>query len=208
MTEQDMLDAQTCLLIDALRLYQRSNTVYQGVDIDTLCEQLNMGDIALKNMSKPLATYHLAYSYVDAEGTVKQGLDWECEAENLEQAVEKLIKVIEVPGSYNRLIDCVPLGNAAAESELLPPLIRQDDEDGYQLIKTPEANQVYISVGNIDVKVNQTDEGVVVDLFDRCEGLEPLASTYAFFSEASYREIHGDDELSASDSVSPSTNMG
>lgn len=45
---------------------------------------------------------------------------------------------------------------------------------------------VWIRVDNISVWVHRTDEGVVVDLWSRAGEMadEPLATTYAFFSQA------------------------
>lgn len=50
----------------------------------------------------------------------------------------------------------------------------------YELV----GESTWITVKNLSVYVKKTDEGVVVDIFNKGEEAdEPLASTYAFFNE-------------------------
>ena len=56
---------------------------------------------------------------------------------------------------------------------------------GEDYVLPKDQTGVWIRVDNISVWVHRSDEGVVVDLWPhQGEMDEPLASTYAFFSEA------------------------
>lgn len=49
----------------------------------------------------------------------------------------------------------------------------------------PEPHTLEMLIGKFDVRIHHTDEGIVVDLWDReCNADAPLASTYAFDSDA------------------------
>lgn len=62
------------------------------------------------------------------------------------------------------------------------PLIEHANGE-YSLRK--EHRSVWVTIGNISVYLQRTDEGVVVDLFPAGHEMEePLASTYAHFAEA------------------------
>lgn len=62
--------------------------------------------------------------------------------------------------------------------------VKLDPEDFHVLDSKPQ-DTTWITVGNISVYLKHEDEGVVVDLYaEGAEDRNSLASTYAFFQEA------------------------
>lgn len=51
-------------------------------------------------------------------------------------------------------------------------------------IAEPGGDRLYLKIAPFDVKLQRTDEGLVVDIFAEEAGLEPIASTYVFTDEA------------------------
>lgn len=186
-------DKQASLIIEALRFYQEEGmgTWTQGVDIDDLCEKLNVGDIVLVDKVKPLQSYHLVYSYVDPYGEVVRDCHWTCEAEDLNHAVEQLISVAE-GSNGNGVLSVKPIGQQYQET--IPPLIREGEE-GYHLIQSDGSDCAYVRVCNIDVKISPTDEGVSVELFNCHAGLDPVWKKFSSFSECTIGKTEDDNVL-------------
>lgn len=61
-------------------------------------------------------------------------------------------------------------------------MLIHDEENDYTL--PLEEDACWITVNNLSVYIKRTDEGVVIDIYElNDENNEPIASTYAFFSE-------------------------
>jgi hypothetical protein len=147
----------------------------------------------------PKQTFVIEFSTISADGSLTEGRTFECEASSAEEALEHLFSVVE-SGPASETVLHVSFKQGPAPEHVA---IRDGDEDALRLIATEErGDRVYVRVGNVDVKVQQTDEGVVVDLFDRHGTLDPLASTYLHFTEALPEE-----DLLSESSVSPSPSM-
>ncbi len=151
------------------------------------------------NRHVPKQTFVIEFSTISADGSLTEGRTFECEASSAEEALEHLFSIVE-SGSASDTVLHVSFKQGPAPEQVT---IRDGDEDALRLIATEErGDRVYVRVGNVDVKVQQTAEGVVVDLFDRHGTLDPLASTYLHYTEALPEE-----DLLSESSVSPSPSM-
>lgn len=65
------------------------------------------------------------------------------------------------------------------------PSIEQKNEYEYVVQGLPRNESVWLQVGNFDVQLKRTDEGIVVEIFDFHDDQreESMASTYAYDSE-------------------------
>ena len=66
-------------------------------------------------------------------------------------------------------------------------ILKHISENDYELQTQPNGNHTscWITVKNLSLYINQTDEGVVVDIYPLNHEMDnPIASTYAFFNEA------------------------
>ena len=84
--------------------------------------------------------------------------------------------------------NCLREATTVAQSRAagLPPAPAPVRAARFEIENEPEENpdRVYVLVdGLFDVKIVRTDEGIVVDVYPK-EGIEPIASTYAFDSDA------------------------
>ncbi|GAB0154659.1 hypothetical protein [Marinobacterium sp. BA1] len=147
----------------------------------------------------PKQTFVIEFSTISADGALKEGRTFECEASSAEEALQHLFSVVE-SGPASETVLTLSFKQGPAPEHVA---IRDGELDALRLIPSEDlGDQVYLRVGNVDVKVQQTDEGVVVDLFDRHGTLEPLASTYLHFTEAL-----PEDDLLSENSVSPLPSM-
>jgi len=65
-------------------------------------------------------------------------------------------------------------------------ILKHIAENDYELQSQPNGyHTCWITVKNLSVYINETDEGIVVDIYPLNHEIEnPIASTYAFFNEA------------------------
>lgn len=73
-------------------------------------------------------------------------------------------------------------------SGIIQPLENGEENE---FVLSPEARGAWVDVDNLTVHIIRTDEGVVVDIHPNPmkEEIEPIASTYAFFNEATEENV-------------------
>lgn len=144
----------------------------------------NIAEVSTEYMMEaPVSDYTLQYTAIDDEGNMEEGA-FSCEAGSPKHALEQVIENIEGTVQAPTMTKLV---RVAFEDGVPMPvsLLHECDADGYRLICTPQNDQAYIRAGNMDVRVKQTDEGVVVDFFDAYEGgLDPFQSTWVTWNDA------------------------
>ena len=106
------LDAKRVLIIEALRHYKKEFNGEVAAQLSKICKELKSGDLILTDCV--LKDFHLVYSYKNKDNEVFADLDFGCQAENVEHAVDQLIDSLRA-----ELNDDVSLFNVYSENKLV-----------------------------------------------------------------------------------------